>query len=342
MVRFTQANYEVNENFTNVTVTVARIGGSQGQVDVEVMSTDISATGDVDYGAVNQQLTFLPGETIKTLVIGITNDLVVEPNETFQLSLTNITGGGSLDEAAVTLVTILNDDSAIGFSQATYGVNEKVVGTNAIIAVVRTGATNTSVSVNYATTPGTASTNLDYQSVRGVLTFQPGETNRTFAVPIFNDLIVEGNETVGLILSNATTGGVITAPTATLIIIDDEFSPGNLTFSQSSYAAPEGQTPLIITILRTNGVTGVATVNWSTTPGIALAGVDYSAAGGVVSFADGDSVKTISIDQSAGVIMPFWTDNNILFLGMWPSHASLSALTETRRSWKGVSCLKRR
>ena len=55
-----------------------------------------------------------------------------------------------------------------------------------------------------------------------------------------------------------------------------------------------------------------------------------------------NNVKTISIDQSAGVIMPFWTDNNILFLGMWPSRASLSALTETRRSWKGVSCLKRR
>lgn len=27
------------------------------------------------------------------------------------------------------------------------------------------------------------------------------------------------------------------------------------------------------------------------------------------------NVKTISLDQSAGVVMPFWTDNNILFLG---------------------------
>jgi coronin-1B/1C/6 len=30
-----------------------------------------------------------------------------------------------------------------------------------------------------------------------------------------------------------------------------------------------------------------------------------------------NNVKTISIDQSAGVLMPFWSDNNILFFGMF-------------------------
>ena len=29
------------------------------------------------------------------------------------------------------------------------------------------------------------------------------------------------------------------------------------------------------------------------------------------------NIKTTTIDQSAGVIMPFWSDNNILFLGMF-------------------------
>ncbi len=27
------------------------------------------------------------------------------------------------------------------------------------------------------------------------------------------------------------------------------------------------------------------------------------------------NVKTITIDQTSGVLMPFWTDNNILYLG---------------------------
>ena len=32
------------------------------------------------------------------------------------------------------------------------------------------------------------------------------------------------------------------------------------------------------------------------------------------------NIKTIPLDQSAGVVMPFWTDNNILFLGVFVSN----------------------
>ena len=38
---------------------------------------------------------------------------------------------------------------------------------------------------------------------------------------------------------------------------------------------------------------------------------------------DLSNVKTITIDQTSGVLMPFWTDNNILFLGT-PTPAVLS------------------
>ena len=204
---FTQASTVTQEHFTNVTVTVARTGGSLGTVEVTVTSADVTATGDVDYGLVNQTLTFLDGETFKTVVVGLLDDRLVEGSEVFQLTLSHPTGGALLNEAAETFVTILNDDSAVGFSSATYGVNERVVGTNAIIQVVRTGATNAAVAVNYATVAGgTARTNADYVAVQGVLTFTPGQTAATFFIPILNDQIVEGNETVNLVLSNATGG----------------------------------------------------------------------------------------------------------------------------------------
>ena len=34
------------------------------------------------------------------------------------------------------------------------------------------------------------------------------------------------------------------------------------------------------------------------------------------------NLKTTTIDQSSGVMMPFWSDNNLLFLGAWlyPQH----------------------
>lgn len=54
------------------------------------------------------------------------------------------------------------------------------------------------------------------------------------------------------------------------------------------------------------------------------------------------NIKTISLDQSAGVVMPFWTDNNILFLGAftsikWPF---VNFLITEPPSWERVrSCI---
>lgn len=44
------------------------------------------------------------------------------------------------------------------------------------------------------------------------------------------------------------------------------------------------------------------------------------------------NIKTTTIDQSSGVIMPFWSDNNILFLGMSLSSCVLT-LAEPFPSW---------
>ena len=51
------------------------------------------------------------------------------------------------------------------------------------------------------------------------------------------------------------------------------------------------------------------------------------------------NVKTLTIDQSAGVVMPFWSDNGILFLGMPASFlASVVFADGSYDSWQGV-CL---
>lgn len=49
------------------------------------------------------------------------------------------------------------------------------------------------------------------------------------------------------------------------------------------------------------------------------------------------SVKTLTIDQSAGVMMPFWSDNGILFLGMATSFLAFVVFTDSSYdSWQGV------
>ncbi len=109
----------------------------------------------------------------------------------------------------------------LAFSNTSYSVNENA-GT-ATITVNRTGGSTGSVTVNYATSNGTATAGSDYAAVSGTLTFAAGVTSQSFTVPITDDAAVESNETVNLTLSAVSGGAILGSPaTATLTIVDND------------------------------------------------------------------------------------------------------------------------
>ena len=69
-------------------------------------------------------------------------------------------------------------------------------------------AASGTVTVDYATSDGTATAGADYTVASGTLSFQPGETSKTVTVTVLSDAHDEGSETLTLTLSNAT-GAVI-------------------------------------------------------------------------------------------------------------------------------------
>ena len=75
-------------------------------------------------------------------------------------------------------------------------------------------AASGTVSVDYATSDGTATAGADYTAASGTLSFAAGETSKTVSVPVVNDAHDEGSETMTLTLSNAT-GAVIADGQAT-------------------------------------------------------------------------------------------------------------------------------
>ncbi len=114
--------------------------------------------------------------------------------------------------------------TSLQFSAANYNVAEDP--TTAVITVTRAGDFNGAISVSYATSDGTAQQTSDYSNSLGTLTFASGQTSKTFTVPINEDSLVEGNETVTLTLSSPTGGAVLgTQTTATLTILDDATEP---------------------------------------------------------------------------------------------------------------------
>ena len=90
----------------------------------------------------------------------------------------------------------------------------------ATFTVTLSAASGQTVSVNYATSNGTATAGSDYTAAAGMLTFAPNVTTQTITVPILNDKVYEGAESFNVTLSGATNATIATA-TGTGTIVDD-------------------------------------------------------------------------------------------------------------------------
>ena len=110
--------------------------------------------------------------------------------------------------------------SSLQFSAANYNGAEDCAAT--VITVTRTGDITGAVSVDYATSDGSALQRTDYIIALGTLIFASGETSQSLVVLVTEDSFVEGTETATLTLSNPTGGAVLgSQSTSTLTILDD-------------------------------------------------------------------------------------------------------------------------
>ena len=97
-------------------------------------------------------------------------------------------------------------------------------GLSATVTVTRSGNTSGTSSVRYATSDGSAHKQGDYINATGILTFNPGETSKSFTLLVVDDVYMEGTETGGLALSNPSSGTSLGSPnTAVFTIVDNDF-----------------------------------------------------------------------------------------------------------------------
>ena len=93
----------------------------------------------------------------------------------------------------------------------------------ATLTVTRLGNVGASASVNYATSNSSATSPSDYTTATGTLTFGPGETLKTFTIPINDDLFIEGNESLNVALTAPSAGNFLGSPNiATVTIVDND------------------------------------------------------------------------------------------------------------------------
>ena len=147
------------------------------------------------------------------------------------------------------------------------------------------------VQVSYATADLTATAGSDYTAKSGVASLSNGCKCATISIPILGDTTTEGTETFAVNLSNPV-NAVIGDAQAIGTIYDNEGPPA---FVVTDATADESAGTIGFSVLMTNASVTAQTVDWATADGTAVAGGDYTAAGGTLSFASGQTSKPITI-----------------------------------------------
>ena len=305
---FSTPYFTAVENMPVALVQVMRRGGTFGPVAVNYMTFDGTATDGRPYSGTNGDylgtdgttLSFPQGEVLQEIALPIIDDSWVEDPETLYILLASLTDGNDIGSIPMSILTIISDDATLGFDNNFYYVSENTPNGAAAIRVVRQGDTNGTLQVEYSAFAGTATSN-DFVAVLGILYFGPGVTDQMFLVPIIDDVFMDGNLTVMLALTNALPANTVSLVTsnAVLTIVENEGLPGVLGFNATNYFASEFASNALITVIRTNGTRGIVSVGYSTGDGTATNGIDYRAVSGVLSFADGETVKTFYVPMIA-------------------------------------------
>jgi hypothetical protein len=288
-------SYTVAESVGSVTITVTKAGDCSAAVNYAVSSN--TATAGADCAATSGTINFPGGSATRTFTVAITNDAVAEGNESLNVTLSSPTGDAALGQDRRAVLTILDDDASgtLQLSAANYSVGE--AGPSATITVTRTGGSAGAVSVPWTVASNIAVTGTDtLGATSGTLSWAAGDTtSKTFTVAVKEDTLAEGNEMLHLFLGAPTGGATLgNRSRSALTIVDNDVPAGNFAFSAQAYSVGETGSATI-TITRTGTATAQSVTFTASTNGTAAAGQDFTFTNVVVSFAVGQSSRTVTV-----------------------------------------------
>ncbi|HEX9965409.1 MAG TPA: Calx-beta domain-containing protein [Allosphingosinicella sp.] len=287
-----------------------------GGVTFDIATADNSATdADNDYEprTLTTQ-TISEGQTSYTFDVTVNGDTAVEPDEMFLVNVSNVVNATVGDGQATG--TIVNNDQPPTpvASVADAAIAEGNSGVRYLTFTVSLSFAPTGpVTIDYATSDGTATAGSDYLAVSGQVSFAAGETVKTVSVPVVGDSVVEASETLTLTLSNAT-GATIGDSAGQGTITNDEVAGGGY-YNLASGSFSEDWTdtgritaddnwsnvPFIVGYLGDISTGTAADVDPTTLTGPALGAVDVLAnqtnpsaagSGGVAEFQPGATPET--------------------------------------------------
>ena len=258
-VHFESAAYSVDEGATvAVKVKLSKAPGSE--TVIPITAANRAGASDDDHTGVPDSLTFAATDTEKTITFAATDDSVDDDDEKVRLSFGSLPGGitATAGEAAEVVVTITDDDVpsvAVSFGSAAYTVAESDdsgttgVTENTVEVTVNLSADpERTVVIPIEKTNEGGATTADYSGVPQSVTFDSGESSKSFTFTAAHDTDDDDGESVKLGFGASLPAGVSAGTTdeATVSITDDD-APATVTGIRRpltrSRKAPHGPSP---------------------------------------------------------------------------------------------------
>ena len=245
-VHFENAAYSVDEGASvAVKVKLSKAPGSEAVIPIS--RTNRAGASDDDYSGVPDSLTFAATDTEKTITFAATDDSVDDDDEKVNLSFGSLPGGitATSGEASEAVVTIADNDKpaalTVQFGQAAYTAAE---GFTVTVTVTLSGDPEMDLAIPISKTNEGGAMSADYSGVPNSVTFNSGDTEKTFTFTAASDSVDDDGESVKLEFGALpTTPIAVTAGTtdeATVTITDDDVPSVTVSFGAASYTVTEG------------------------------------------------------------------------------------------------------
>jgi hypothetical protein len=301
---FSASTYTVSQNAASITVTVTRTGGTSGAASINYETSGHTALLDVNYLHTAGTLTWASGDSSsRSVTVPLISVASFTGSKNFYLSLSDATGAalGSPSVATLVITGAGTTGGALEFASPTTQVAQNTA--SVTLSVTRSGGSTGAASIAYLTSGNTALVGVDYVHTAGTLSWASGDTTaKHITVPLISRAAYSGSKSFYVTLSNAD-GATAGSPAVATVTItgagSGSGSTGVISLSASTYAVAQNAGGLTVTVNRTGGSSGAASVGYATANSSAVAGKDYTAESGQLTWASGDmTAKSFTVPIS--------------------------------------------
>ena len=243
-VSFEQATYTAAEG-SNVTVKVILDADPGRTVTIPITKANQDGASDSDYSIVPSSVVFASGDTEQTITFAATADDVDDDGESVKLGFGTMPTGVTASGTTEATVSITDDDAIalpltavqVSFGGSTFAVAE---GSSVEVTINLSADPERTVTIPLTTTLLDGASAADYSGVPASVTFNSGDTQKTFTFSATQDSVQDAGESVRLTFGSLPDGVTAASPAETSFSITDDEVVMEVSFERSEYSVNEG------------------------------------------------------------------------------------------------------